>query len=94
MDMRLYGVGVADGIWAAIINGYYSNVTNPAGWSATVVNGSDSVTLTGTQWDIGQWAADVVGTAGGNNLTGQAAGTYNPGDNTFTGAGTGTYTTP
>ena len=96
-DMHLFDMnplGAADGIWAAIFNGQYSGIET--GWGATVINETDSVTLTGTNWDNGQWAANVSGTAGGNSLTGQAAGTYTPGveGGTFTGTGTGTYQNP
>lgn len=90
MDTHLYCIpDLADGIWAAIINGSYA--TPPADiWSVTVQNGNDNATLTGPAWSNNQWVAtNVIGTVSGNPITGTAAGTY--GDNAFSGTGTGTW---
>ncbi|MDP2922516.1 MAG: FecR family protein [Candidatus Omnitrophota bacterium] len=101
MDTRLYSMNpsMADGIWAAIINGDY--LTAPTtNWTITVNNGANDATLSGPAWSTdGHWTAtNVTGTVGGNTITdGQAAGTYTPvetGGGTFTGAGTGTTTAP
>jgi hypothetical protein len=90
MDTHLYTMapGIADGIWAAAISGYYSTppVTD---WTVTVTSETDSATLTGPAWSGGQWAADVSGTVGGAAIAGQAAGTY--GDGEFEGGATGTF---
>jgi hypothetical protein len=92
MDTHLYNMGPGgDGIWAAIINGYYTTAPT-TNWSITVQNGADNATLSGPAWSAaaGQWTAtSVSGTVGGNAITGQAAGTY--GSKEFHGAGTGTY---
>ncbi|MDP3789553.1 MAG: hypothetical protein Q8R48_04040, partial [Candidatus Omnitrophota bacterium] len=91
MDTHLFNMaGGGDGIWAAIINGYYSVAAPPtADWNVTLANGEDNATLSGGAWSNGQWSAGVSGTVDGNSITGQAAGAY--GDGTFSGAGTGAF---
>ncbi len=95
MNMNLFAMpGSNDGIWAAIINGHYSTppTTN---WALTLNKGPNNATLSGPAWSNGQWVAtSVTGRVNGNNINGQAAGSYNSGNNTFTGAGTGTYQAP
>lgn len=97
MNVNLYAVqpNMLQGIWASIISGHYSNVTNPGGWTATISNGNDITNLVGTNWNDGQWAATVEGTVAGNTITGQASGTYTgEGSGEFTGVGAGTWNAP
>lgn len=95
MDLSLYATSqsAVDNIWAALVSGNYSGTVNP-GWSVTV-NGAtagDTATITNTQWADSQWLANVNGTAGGNNLSGQAGGQYGNGE--LTGVGAGAWDTP
>jgi hypothetical protein len=94
MAATLYATSPAalEGIWTALFSGAFSGATSNS-WSATVVNGSDTATLNGSQWVDGNWVADVTGTVGGNSITGQAAGTYTDGGN-FSGVGGGTFQPP
>lgn len=96
MDISLYGHGDSSwqGIWAALINGTFSE-TPTSTWNATFQNASDNtnILLTGTSWAIenNQWTANVSGDINGNSLSGQAGGTFDNTAGTFTGAGVGTW---
>ncbi|MCK4463318.1 MAG: hypothetical protein KAU58_03300, partial [Candidatus Omnitrophica bacterium] len=91
MDTSLYATSpsAVEGIWSAIINGTYSGPIGDV-WSATLANGGgDSAALSGNKWGDNQWLADVSGKVGGNDIDGQAAGTY--ADGTFDGLGAGRW---
>ncbi|MBU4334157.1 MAG: hypothetical protein KKD07_06925, partial [Candidatus Omnitrophica bacterium] len=96
---------ISNGIWAAKIDGTF---TNPVGmaWTANVtgnlrntmtegIDGTVSATFSGTDFDNGHWQADVIGSTSTDiTFQGVAGGTIDSGLLTFTGAGTGTYQTP
>jgi hypothetical protein len=108
MEMGLYAADPAqlNGIWAALISGTFSGATSNS-WSTPGLSSttpppiSDAsghkVTFTGTQWQDGQWQANVAGTTaynGGTSFTGTAQGAYSDGDGTFNGTGAGTWSSP
>jgi hypothetical protein len=104
MDMRFYGVAGGNGIWAALLNGYFTSPPpDPANWTVNLTNNTDtyttSATLQGTKWNGGQWEANVVNGTSTNpsvgTFSGQAAGSYTgTSSGTFEGVGTGTYQKP
>ncbi len=84
MDFSLYN----NWLWTALIYGMYEG--DSTDWAVTLSEGTDSVTLDGTIWDeeTNEWLADVSGVVDGNNITGEAGGSW--GDGEFEGIGAGT----
>ncbi len=95
MDISFYAQSALDmnGIWAALFGGSYSGYTGGENWSLNFNDGNINATLTGTQWNEGQWTANVTGTAPGDvGFNGQAGGTYTGTEaGTFEGVGAGTW---
>lgn len=93
------------GIWAANVSGQFTAPSSD-NWSVNVNGnlidatsnetiGTVNATLTGTQWNDGNWQANVSGSTNtGMTLTGQTAGTFDNGGGTFTGGGVGTFEQP
>jgi len=101
MNVSLYQNEFAK-IWTALFSGTYPSAPFADGTLQFTNGKNDVVNLTNGTWADGQWTAkvgpDALGNnsvVGGNNITGQAAGTYTGTDSgTLTGAGAGTWTAP
>ncbi|KPK42595.1 MAG: hypothetical protein AMJ78_01925 [Omnitrophica WOR_2 bacterium SM23_29] len=96
MDISFYADAATalSGIWASLINGSYSDYPGGNDWTLNLSDATGTnATLTGTQWNDGQWLADVNGTAPDSvSFAGQAGGTYTGTDSgTLTGVGAGTW---
>jgi hypothetical protein len=96
MNTSFYGMIHGDGIWAALINGYFTSPPpDPTNWTVSLAGTDTNATLQGTRWDNGQWAATVSGTSTNANVvnfSGQAAGTYTgTTSGTLEGVATGTF---
>ena len=100
MDISFFGPGNQsfNGIWSAFFNGSFSGMPeNVSSWTASFTNGDVSAQLNGLQWNGTEWLANVSGSAGTTNFSGQAGGTYtqnqtDPSSGTFFGVGVGTST--
>jgi hypothetical protein len=86
------------GMWAAEIAGTYDSDTISENWSIIFNGGEDTGTLVNVNgtaaWEdtsSGNWSADVSGTIEGNQIFGEAAGTYTYGEEAgkFKGVGVG-----
>ena len=73
-------------LWTAIFGGTHDGtVTN--NFSMNFDNGTVALNVAGDTWENNQWHANVSGSYNGQNVYGEAAGTYD--ETNFTGIGVG-----
>jgi len=96
MDISIYNNSLTS-LWAAVMWGTYNPAEQPtvedqSWWGLSLSQGSDVVNLEGSLWAGNEWLAGVEGTVGGDNITGEAGGTY--GEGAFQGVGAGVANPP